>query len=176
MPRSRASNSTAQIAEIVQRLFMLRHRFRVGLPETLLALKKRVHLDAEATSVGFSTDLDLFFTIGVAFARRDEPMTMGEFSRALDVPLSSATRIADWLVDRGYARRLADADDRRVVRMTLTEAGAALHQEIERVFLQRVDHLMRSFSHQERSTFLRLMDKLVSTLEEEVRLTTTPKR
>jgi len=41
---------------------------------------------------------------------------MGELSKALDVPLSTATRIADCGQER-YAERSPDPKDRRVVRV-----------------------------------------------------------
>jgi len=35
----------------------------------------------------------------------DKAMTMGELSKSLSVPLSTATRLANWLVDNGFVER-----------------------------------------------------------------------
>ena len=46
---------------------------------------------------------------------------MGELSNALSLPFSTATRMVDYLVARGYIQRLSDTTDRRVVRVALTD-------------------------------------------------------
>ncbi len=55
---------------------------------------------------------------------------MTDLSEDLGTPLSSATRMVDWLVGAGYAERLADPLDRRVVLVRLTESGRRLYQAI----------------------------------------------
>jgi len=52
------------------------------------------------------------------------------------VPFSTATRMVDWFVDNGYAQRLPDPEDRRVVRVALTDSGRELYQTIERYMVQ----------------------------------------
>ena len=91
---------------------------------------------------------------------------MGELSGVLSVPLSTATRIVDWLVDRGYVLRLPDAEDRRVVRVALTGNGRELHKAIERYIRQRVQQILSCLTDGERSTLITLMGKVVSTLKE----------
>lgn len=58
--------------------------------------------------------------------------TMGELAEALGVSLPSATQIVDRLVRRGLVERSPDAEDRRVVRVSLTETGASITQEARR--------------------------------------------
>ena len=80
---------------------------------------------------------------------------------------STATRIVDWMVNDGYAMRLPDNDDRRVVRVALTENGQAMYREIDIFFMERIEGLMRDFSFEERSTFQKLLEKIINTLEQE---------
>lgn len=54
---------------------------------------------------------------------------MSEVSEALGVALSTATQIADRLSARGWVRRESDPEDRRVVRLVLTEEGRRLARE-----------------------------------------------
>ena len=93
-------------------------------------------------------------------------ITMGEFSNALSVPLSTATRIADWLVDNGYIQRLPDSDDRRVVRVSLTDTGKELFKAIDRYIRQRMLQMLSSLTAEERTILLTLVVKVVSGLKE----------
>jgi DNA-binding MarR family transcriptional regulator len=160
--------SLVEMKETVQRLFRLRRRFHVGVPENIAALKKRLFQTNHSNQVENITDFDLFYNIGGAFSSQPEPtMTMGDLSRSLNVPLSTATRIVDWLVNNGYAQRLPDPEDRRVVRVTLTETGSAMYREIDNFFMERIERLMRIFTPEERDTFRGLLLKIVKTLEQE---------
>ena len=162
------NQSSDEMKNLVQRLFRLRHRFHVGVPEKIQALKKRLFKDGHSNPVENTTDFDLFYNIGSAFSRQTEPtMTMGDLSRSLNVPLSTATRIVDWLVNNGYAQRLPDPDDRRVVRVALTETGSAMYLEIDNFFMERIERLMRVFTPEEQNTFRGLLRKIVNTLEQE---------
>ena len=93
-------------------------------------------------------------------------ITMGEFSNALSVPLSTATRIADWLVDNGYIQRLPDFDDRRVVRVSLTDAGKELFKAIDGYIRQRMQQILSSLTAEERTILLTLISKVVSGLKD----------
>jgi len=93
-------------------------------------------------------------------------ITMGEFSNALSVPLSTATRIADWLVENGYIQRLPDSDDRRVVRVCLTDTGKELFKVIDRYIRQRMQQILSSLTAEERTILLTLVSKVVSGLKE----------
>jgi DNA-binding MarR family transcriptional regulator len=93
-------------------------------------------------------------------------ITMGEFSNALSVPLSTATRIADWLVDHNYIQRLPDADDRRVVRVSLTDTGKELFEVIDRYIRQRMRQILSNLTDEERTILLTLVSKVVSGLKE----------
>jgi hypothetical protein len=75
-------------------------------------------------------EYELFFRVS-SILSQEQSMTMGELSAALSVPLSKATRTADWLVAHDFVRRTADREDRRVVRLTLTANGLMLHRLIE---------------------------------------------
>ena len=95
--------------------------------------------------------------------------TMGEFSNVLSVPLSTATRIADWLVDNGYVLRLPDSEDRRVVRVSLTDMGKELYKAIDRYIRQRMLQMLAGLTTEERVILLTLISKVVTGLKEETR-------
>lgn len=158
---------TAQFMDIARQFIRLRRRFKAVMPKDVAEARARFEQSFAEERVGSGADYDLFYNIAIILSRRQEPMTMGELSQALDVPLSTATRLVDLLVKSGYVRRLPDAEDRRVVRVALTETGQGMCDVIDKFIRKRVDKLLRGFTPQEREDLLRLLGKLVRALGEE---------
>lgn len=157
---------TDQIVDILRDFIRLKPRLKAVLPEDLARLKERLGELHPEGGPRRSADYDLFYRVGVVLSRHREPLTMGELSEALAVPLSTATRMVDWLVKSGYAERLPDPEDRRVVRVGLTETGQELYQTINGFMRQRVEQVLRRFSAEERENLVLLLRKIVKTLEE----------
>jgi DNA-binding MarR family transcriptional regulator len=57
------------------------------------------------------------------------PRTLGELAAAEQVRPATMTRIAQSLVEEGYARRATDPDDGRVVRLSATPKGRRVMQQ-----------------------------------------------
>jgi DNA-binding MarR family transcriptional regulator len=62
--------------------------------------------------------------------------TVGQLASGLGISRGWASRVAEELVERGHAVRRSDREDRRVVRLRLTEGSLA---EIERAYRWRGD-------------------------------------
>jgi DNA-binding MarR family transcriptional regulator len=60
------------------------------------------------------------------------PQRLADLATALTVDRSTATRMCDRLVRKRLVVRRRSTDDRRVVRISLTEAGAELVREVSR--------------------------------------------
>ena len=150
-----------QAAAIVRDLVRLKPRLKLGLPPDLA--RAQAQLDALRSAGDHNTLLQ----VGVALSSQQEPLSMGELSKALDVPLSTATRIADWWVKNGYAERSPDPKDRRVVRVALTKSGRDLLKAVNKLMRQRVEQVLRRFTPDERETLVVLLRKLVASLENE---------
>jgi DNA-binding MarR family transcriptional regulator len=60
-----------------------------------------------------------------------EGRTMGEISERMINRDPDVTRLADRMVKRGLARRMRDAEDRRVVKLFITQAGLDLLAELD---------------------------------------------
>jgi DNA-binding MarR family transcriptional regulator len=93
-------------------------------------------------------------------------MTMSELSHALSVPFSTATRMVDWFVDNGYAQRLPDPEDRRVVRVALTDGGRELYQTTERYMVQHFRLMLSPLTVKEQNILFRIMEKVVRGMQE----------
>jgi DNA-binding MarR family transcriptional regulator len=92
--------------------------------------------------------------------------TMGELSQALSVPLYTATRMIDSLVENGLADRLSDPDDRRIVRVTLTDDGLRFHEAIEAHIAQKVHRIMACLTPEEQGILIALLRKVTASLKE----------
>ena len=161
-----AGEARKDIVDILMRLFYLRHRFRGNLPKQILDVKASIEEHNLRDTIAQINDRNVFFTIGFVFSRQSTPITMGDLSRILGVPFSTATRTVDWLVDNGYVQRLADPEDRRVVRVELTEAGKELYRSMNGLLLEGAEQFLHNFSLEERKELGRLLGKLVENLDQ----------
>jgi len=156
-----------QATEIVQDLVRLKSRLKVERSPDLARAKAQLDELRSAGRVRGVVNPTLLLQVGVILSRQSEPQSMGELSKALDVPLSTATRIVNWWVKSSYAGRSRDPQDRRVVRVALTQAGQELIETRHTFVRQRVEQVLRHFTPQERETLVALMRKLVASLENE---------
>ena len=74
----------------------------------------------------------------ISVLETDGPQPMRALAEALDVSQASATGIVDRMEQRGLVERRRDEDDRRIVRVVLTEEGRKL---VEGVTQERQDHM-----------------------------------
>src|SRR5690349_6357540 len=111
--------------EAVQALLMASRAF-VGLTARALAA-----VDGDVT-------LPQFRAMVVIAVRG--PQRISDIADELQVNPSTATRMCDRLVRKGFVRRTRHADDRRVVQLRLTGAG---HAVVEQVLTSRKAELER---------------------------------
>ena len=154
-----------QITAVVHGFMQVWNRFESTLSKELGQIQEKLqgmHPQREAQS---DANYELFFRACSSIYPKGN-ITMGEFSNALSVPLSTATRIADWLVENGYVQRLPDVDDRRVVRISLTDTGKELYKAIDRYIRQRMQQILSNLTSEESTILLTLIGKLVAGLTE----------
>ncbi len=157
------SQETLRIKGLLQRIFVLRGRIKAVLPSSVQKFRSKAMEEDPSGKMA-----QLFFQFGTMMAGQDEPVTMGEIGRAMDVPMSTATRIVDWFVQNDYVERLSDPEDRRIVRIAWTEAGKEVYQAIISHALQQIDKLLAHFSAMEREQFVVLLEKFANILEQDV--------
>jgi DNA-binding MarR family transcriptional regulator len=157
-----------EFGEVFRRFMRLQRRLKAVLPRDVLRARERLHKLVPHAKHGSHADYDILYNIGLTLARQTAPMTMGELSQALEVPLSTATRIVDLLVKSEFAQRLPDPADRRVVRVGLTKTGQEMYRTMDGFITKRVEQLLNPFTPAERETLIALLTKLVTALEQEV--------
>lgn len=125
-------------------------------------------LKQTALKTGFAEDGNLLFRVGTAL-NGSSGLTMGELSDALAVPLSTATRVIDTLVERGYVERFSDSEDRRVVRVRFTRQGLRLYKFIDGRIAEHVRRLSSNLTGDEMLTLVRLLAKVSSAVRQTLR-------
>lgn len=103
-----------------------------------------------------------FPQLGAMMFLAEHPLcSMNELAGALDHSLSAVSGLVDRMVKNGWIRRERSPDDRRVVRVSLTEQGRRI---LQRVLMERRRTYMRLFAplnDGERAQYLALMEKVV---------------
>ncbi len=154
-----------QITAVVHGFTQIWNKFEVMLDKELDQMQERLNGIQPGKAPHTISNHELFYRVSNSCQQKGN-LTMGELSSALSVPLSTATRIIDWLVDNGYAQRLSDQEDRRIVRVALTDVGQEMHTIIDSYIRQRVQQILSCLTFEERATLLTLVGKVVSTLKE----------
>jgi len=154
-----------QVTAVVHGFMQVWNRFEATLSKELSQIQESLQGMHPQREHQPNANYELFYRACSSIYPKGN-ITMGEFSNALSVPLSTATRIADWLVDHGYIQRLPDTDDRRVVRVALTDTGKELFKAIDGYIRQRMQQILSSLTAEERTILLTLIGKVVSGLKE----------
>ena len=84
--------------------------------------------------------------------------TMGELSRNIQVTMPSMTEMIDGLEELGIAERWRDDNDRRVVRVKLTEKGKQMRKEYMARRRQELENIFSKLSVED-------WDELINSLE-----------
>jgi DNA-binding MarR family transcriptional regulator len=158
----------SQVTAVVHGFLMVWNRFDATLSKELNQIQDRMqgmHPDGENQQ---KPNYELFYRACINL-HPEGSLSMGEFSNVLSVPLSTATRIADWLVDHEYIERLPDSGDRRVVRIALTDMGKELFKTIDQYVRQRIQQVLAGLTIEERTILLTLLRKLIVGLKEVAR-------
>jgi DNA-binding MarR family transcriptional regulator len=76
-------------------------------------------------------------------------LAAADLAREYGIDASAVTRLIDRLEKRGLITRLRSEEDRRVVRLALTEEGRALAGQIPAIFTGVLDRLLSGFTPEE---------------------------
>ncbi|TMB56273.1 MAG: MarR family transcriptional regulator [Chloroflexi bacterium] len=92
------------------------------------------------------------------------PLTMGRVAELLGSGLPTATGLVTRVEERGLVERIHDTDDRRLVRVRLTDAGLAELRELQAVRRQRLGAAIQQLTGAEQVALLASIRSLRSAL------------
>jgi DNA-binding MarR family transcriptional regulator len=157
---STEENTAEQFMDLIQRYMTLRPRLIP--PKDVLQFKEMIK-SFKGTDYK-AGDHEFVFRILMLLSENQNPLTMSELSSELNVPMSTATRIVDGLVQSRMVERVNDPKDRRVVRVGMSKNGRKLHETGRAYSKQRIANLLKDFSAEEQTQLMSLMNKLLDAL------------
>lgn len=87
-------------------------------------------------------------------------LTVNELAARLYLDKSTASRVANGLVEKGLLRRERDPGDGRIVRLVATPGGQTVHSTIERELAAEYADLLEDFDPGFRSAIVKLVRRL----------------
>jgi DNA-binding MarR family transcriptional regulator len=99
------------------------------------------------------------------------PSMMTELAEQAMLSLSTVTGIVDGLVEKSLVRRERSEEDRRVVRVELTEEGTKMHQQSLEFRMKLVHSMLTSLNRNEQDAFIDLFRKIAHRVQVDTRRT-----
>jgi DNA-binding MarR family transcriptional regulator len=94
----------------------------------------------------------------------EDGLTLGELARRMHVEVPTATRMTKRMEATGLLDRTTDANDRRVVRIALTERGRALREELPGLLDGIALHALRDLTPAERDQLITLLGRVADAM------------
>lgn len=95
----------------------------------------------------------------------DHPVYLRDVEKQFGVTRSSASKIVDLLVRKGFVERHTGETDARLRRLTLTEKAEALLETIQQDHEMMEDELLRGFSRNEIQTVLSFLHRMKNNID-----------
>lgn len=93
--------------------------------------------------------------------------TQKEISDAMGIRAQSLSEALAGMEEKGLIRRVCDTEDRRAIRVFITESGLAFRTERQREIKRRAEEIFRPLSEEEKETLYRILQKLHAERREE---------
>jgi len=98
---------------------------------------------------------------------RDGAIKMSELAHFMHVSTAAMTGIVDRLVRDGYAVRVFDEVDRRIIKIKLTSRGSALVKKINEQRSQMIVKIFGKICEKDRSEYLHILSQIKDLLTKE---------
>ncbi|HAQ01179.1 MAG TPA: MarR family transcriptional regulator [Rhodospirillum rubrum] len=85
-----------------------------------------------------------------------------ELCRTIGYDSGSMTRMLDRLEKRGLIYRRRSIEDRRVVRLSLTDLGKELYPQLTPIAIETLNHVLKGFTPEEADILMGLLDRILA--------------
>jgi DNA-binding MarR family transcriptional regulator len=96
----------------------------------------------------------------VEFLGKDGPRIMRELAEHLTVAVNTITTIVDHLERKALVRRQRSDEDRRIIRVELTDSGRAIHKSLVEANLRLLRSMLGALAEDEQDIFMVLFRKI----------------
>ena len=93
--------------------------------------------------------------------------TVSEVGEFLKLSKSSATQLIERLVKAAFVKRVEDAQDRRITRLHITEAGKTQANILKEKIMQKMGKIFSKIAKEDIKELIRIHNKLIDALKKE---------
>jgi DNA-binding MarR family transcriptional regulator len=149
-------------------------RRAADLQEIVQDIVKQFQLVNAAAANGPHLELKVQELHVVELLGDEGPHIMRELAQYLGVAVNSMTSIVDNLESKGLVRRQRSDEDRRVIRVELTDSGREIYQSLVEVKLRLFRSMLGALTSDEQEIFLVLFRKIARAGRSQVRQIASP--
>ena len=91
--------------------------------------------------------------------------TVGDIAKQLYLSKSSATQLIERLVKAGLVERIHDTQDRRLVRLHVTEQGKQTVAALKKKFIEKMSTVLSRIPTEDLNNLIRIQTNLINTLQ-----------
>ncbi|MDD5486137.1 MAG: MarR family transcriptional regulator [Dehalococcoidales bacterium] len=129
-----------------------------NLVESIFTAMKRIKHNTPEQEFSLSpAQARLLFILG---KKNSAGVTVKEMAEKASITSGAITQFTDALVEKSFVKREQDPDDRRLVRLVITEAGRAQSKAFHQCFLASVTDNFQALSNDEMSQLIFLLSKV----------------
>jgi len=103
----------------------------------------------------------LLVVLAMNFDGTQKALTVTEMSNLLQITPAGVTHLLNPLEETGHIERLQDPNDRRIVRVRLTDKGTQVADVLIRDFQEQLAGLIDHLGEKDSKTFIRLLAKAI---------------
>lgn len=126
----------------------------------LMDIEAKCLISGEFTNIS-GNDMHIIDAIGM-----DEPKSMTQVAKIMNVTTGTLSKTVDALVRKKYVRRQRSEEDKRVVRLSLTDSGRRAYEHHARFHNNMIQDLKNGLTDEETKMLIQTLGKLISFFRE----------
>ena len=101
----------------------------------------------------------------LSFLEKNPKATSSDIAKYINASLSSIAQLTDRLEKAGYIERAGDANDRRIIHISLTEEGENHLKQMRKAKLERMKTLFANIDEHDEKELIRIFEKILANLK-----------
>ena len=126
----------------------------------LMDIEAKCLISGEFTNIS-GNDMHIIDAIGM-----DEPKSMTQVAKIMNVTTGTLSKTVDALVRKKYVKRQRSEEDKRVVRLSLTDSGRRAYEHHARFHNNMIQDLKNGLTDEETKMLIQTLGKLISFFRE----------
>ena len=127
----------------------------VKLFKDILEIESKCLITEEFKDISYN-DMHIIEAVGI-----EEPRNMKQVAGLMSVTTGTLTKAIDALCDKGYVLRQRSTEDKRVIRLRLTDKGRTAYYHHEQFHRQMIKNIASEMSEKETEVLIYALAKLV---------------